>query len=253
MIHIHDKHITTLAHYRDDGIQFAVPGEHFHVTDTIVDLTNMPLEWQDEIVAVSWGASATFERCVFRGGKKACLLGCGDSYKLPDEYGKTVTFKDCVFENFGRRGIEVQNGMVAHLENCLIRNWGHPDFFDVRNFATWAHKDGRVHLDKVVFYREDLRVPLWQRAADHWNHFWQAVKDGTVFSQPTFQPGIRWGAIGEGITGKCCWFSDGVLHDFEDSMPMDDFVAGIAMDCLMTMADGLRRRLPPGDESISYI
>lgn len=213
----------------------------------------MPLEWQDEIVAVSWGASATFERCVFRGGKKACLLGCGDSYKLPEEYGKTVTFKSCVFENFGRRGIEVQNGMVAHLENCLIRNWGHPDFFDVRNFATWAHKDGRVHFNNVVFYREDMRVPLWQRAADHWNHFWQAVKDGTVFSQPTFQPGVRWGAIGENITGNHCWFPDDVLYDFDDQHPMDNIGAGIMMNTLTAMAESLRRRLPPGDVSISYI
>ena len=58
------------------------------------------------------------------------------------ERGKVVIFEDCILEDFGRRGPEVQSCMWIILRRCLIRNWGEPGRFDVRAFAAWAHHGG---------------------------------------------------------------------------------------------------------------
>ena len=34
--------------------------------------------------------------------------------------------------------------MVCEMERCVIREWGDPDRFSVRNFASWAHHDGTI-------------------------------------------------------------------------------------------------------------
>ena len=88
-------------------------------------------------MGVVWGSSAVFRRCVIRGAGKLVLCGSGDTDKLNVERGKTVIFEDCILEDFGRRGPEAQSGMRVMLRGCLIRNWGAPDRFDVRSFASW--------------------------------------------------------------------------------------------------------------------
>lgn len=67
------------------------------------------------------------------------------------ERGKVVIFEDCILEDFGRRGPEVQSCMWIILRRCLIRNWGEPGRFDVRAFAAWAHHGGRIEAESCVF------------------------------------------------------------------------------------------------------
>lgn len=99
-------------------------GQDWLVEDCLIDLSACPLDQLDEAVGVVWGSSAVFRRCVIRGAGKLVLCGSGDTDKLNVERGKTVTFEDCILEDFGRRGPEAQSGMRVMLRGCLIRNWG---------------------------------------------------------------------------------------------------------------------------------
>ena len=126
-------------------------GRDWLVEDCIIDLSACPLELLDEAVGVTWGSRAIFRRCVIRGAGKLILCGSGDAAKAAVERGKVVIFEDCILENFGRRGPEVQSGMRAILRDCLIRNWGEPGRFDVRAFAAWAHHGGRIEAESCVF------------------------------------------------------------------------------------------------------
>ena len=92
--------------------------------DSIIDLSACPLERLDEAAGITWGSRAIFRRCVIRGAGKLILCGSGDADKLAVERGKVVIFEDCILEDFGRRGPEVQSCMWIILRRCLIRNWG---------------------------------------------------------------------------------------------------------------------------------
>ena len=126
-------------------------GQSWLVEDCLIDLSAYPLGQLDEAVGVVWGSSAVFRRCVIRGAGKLVLCGSGDTDKLNVERGKTVTFEDCILEDFGRRGPEAQSGMRVMLRGCLIRNWGAPARFDVRSFAAWAHHGGSIEAVDCVF------------------------------------------------------------------------------------------------------
>lgn len=126
-------------------------GQSWLVEDSIIDLSACPLERLDEAVGITWGSRAIFRRCVIRGAAKLILCGSGDADKLAVERGKIVIFEDCLFENFGRRGPEVQSCMWIILRRCLIRNWGEPRRCDVRAFAGWAHHGGRIEAESCVF------------------------------------------------------------------------------------------------------
>ena len=126
-------------------------GQSWLVEDCLIDLSAYPLGQLDEAVGVVWGSSAVFRRCVIRGAGKLVLCGSGDAAKIAVEHGKTVTFEGCVLENFGRRGPEAQSGMRVILQDCLIRNWGAPDRFDVRSFGAWAHHGGSIEAVGCVF------------------------------------------------------------------------------------------------------
>ena len=102
-------------------------GQSWLVEDCLIDLSACPLEGLDEAVGVTWGSRALFRRCVIRGAGKLLLCGSGDADKLAVERGKTVIFEDCILEDFGRRGPEVQSCMRVILRRCLIRNWGSRD------------------------------------------------------------------------------------------------------------------------------
>ena len=126
-------------------------GQDWLVEDCLIDLSACPLDQLDEAVGVVWGSSAVFRRCVIRGAGKLVLCGSGDAAKIAVEHGQTVTFEDCVLEDFGRRGPEAQSGMRVILQDCLIRNWGAPDRFDVRSFGAWAHHGGSIEAVGCVF------------------------------------------------------------------------------------------------------
>ena len=126
-------------------------GQSWLVEDCIIDLSACPLEALDEAVGVTWGSRAIFRRCVIRGAGKLLLCGSGDADKLAVERGKTVIFEDCILEDFGRRGPEVQSWMWIVLLRCLIRNWGEAGRFDMRAFAAWAHHGGGIDAYDCVF------------------------------------------------------------------------------------------------------
>ena len=122
MIVLKDKRITNLGQLSDyynraDGLGHFRP-DPIWVEDCYVDLAAVPLEDQDEAVSVTWGGSAQFHRCVFRNTGKLCLIGSGDDSHRKQEEGHNVTFSHCIFENFGRRGPEVQSGMAVIMESC---------------------------------------------------------------------------------------------------------------------------------------
>ena len=160
----------------DDGIGMYQPLSYI-IEDCIIDFSGLSLDEQDEAVGVTWGASATFRRCVIKGAGKLILCGSGDKDKVNVEAQKRVMFYDCVFEDFGRRGPEVQNGMHATLHNCLIKNWGMPGRFTVRNFGSWAHRKGRIDAIGCVYWQDSFLRPLRQFCADLADHIGQAWND----------------------------------------------------------------------------
>lgn len=152
-------------------------GQDWLVEDCLIDLSACPLDKLDEAVGVVWGSSAVFRRCVIRGAGKLVLCGSGDTDKVNVERGKTVTFEDCILEDFGRRGPEAQSGMRVMLRGCLIRNWCAPDRFDVRSFGAWAHHGGRIEAMDCVFDQPCLWRG-WQIMLRDWlAHLGQAWND----------------------------------------------------------------------------
>lgn len=165
-------------------------GMHWDIKNCIIDLTDWPMYKTDEAAAVTWGSSATFENCVIRGAGKLILCGCGDDpdeakseeirQKILAERGKTVTFKNCILENFGRRGPEVQDGMIVNMHDCLVFNWGCNDKFDTRAFGAWAHKGGEINAYDTLFLKGE-RPTLKHWFQDHIKHFGQAVNERGFF------------------------------------------------------------------------
>jgi len=168
-------------------------GLHYEVRNSLIDLSACSLSVLDEAVGITYGSSAVFDNCLIRGAGKLVLCGCGDREKIPLEQGKTVTFRHCILEDFGRRGPEVQDGMIVRLENCLIRNWGEPSRFDTRSFGAWAHHGGIIHAKGCVFDQPTFWRGWKYMAEDSWNHFWQACSEQgplAAFSSRTYLPGV---------------------------------------------------------------
>ena len=152
-------------------------GQPWLVEDCVIDLSACPLEGLDEAVGITWGSRALFRRCVIRGAGKLLLCGSGDADKLAVERGKTVIFEDCLLEDFGRRGPEVQSCMRVILRRCLIRNWGEPGRFAVRAFAAWAHHGGRIEAYACVFDQPRFWRGWRLMARDWLAHLGQAWND----------------------------------------------------------------------------
>ncbi|MBQ7607486.1 MAG: hypothetical protein IJU76_05900 [Desulfovibrionaceae bacterium] len=197
-----------IGHYtRDDGLGLYQDDVHYYVHDCIIDLSGHGLDDMDEAVAITWGASAVFKRCWIRGAGKLILCGSGDEDKESLEYAKTVLFEDCLLEDFGRRGPEVQGEMCVTLQGCVIRNWGDPSRFSVRNFAVWAHHNGAIDVLHCVFWQDGFWRPLKQMILDLANHIGQAYNDDgilSLFKASTYLPGVCRGVTqNRGIV--CCW------------------------------------------------
>lgn len=155
--------------------------EYFHVHDCIIDLSSVALKDMDEAFSPTWGAHGLVERCLIRGAGKLILCGCGDDPdedpKVLREIGKKVVFRDCVLEDFGRRGPEVQDCMEVTMERCLVRNWGIASRFDTRAFGAWAHTGGRIHAEDCIFQQSTFWPGFLPWLKDHWHHFWQCVNE----------------------------------------------------------------------------
>lgn len=214
-----------------DGLGLCHNGYHWDVRDCIIDLTNAPKGSVDEAASVTWGSSASFTNCVIRGAGKLVLCGCGDDDKVHLEQGKVVTFKHCILENFSRRGPEVQNGMVCHLNDCLVYNWGDNDLFDIRAFGAWAHKGGSIFARNTVFVQDnDPTLKHWFQ--DHINHFGQAVNERgffkALFHRDAWLSGYK-RALTAGPDGYVvamnCYASAGlVLDNWESDMSDTDVI-----------------------------
>ena len=214
---------------KHDGTGCCVDGETHVYEDCVVDMTPYDVEQMDEAVGITWGASAIFDRCVIRGAGKLFLCGSGDKEYRKFEEGRTVTIKNSILERFGRRGPEVQCGMVCHLEDSLVLNWGDANRFTVRNFGAWAHDGGEIYAKNTIFLNNSIPT-RWQAIADHVNHFFQAIKDNglrAVFDPLTYTAGIRRGLTASD-TGyveayHCFGFPETLIQNHTDPMQFDEF------------------------------
>ena len=121
-----------------DGTGSCKTNELVVYKDCDIDMSKYKLSEMDEAVGITWGASAIFERCVIRGAGKLFLCGCGDPEWVATENNRKVYIKDSILERFGRRGPEVQDGMICDMENCLVLDWGYPDRFpEGRAWRRW--------------------------------------------------------------------------------------------------------------------
>lgn len=152
-MYIHDRVITT-PQIEGDGILIRGSDGNSDVIHTLVDFSGLPTKAPalDEAASFVDYPVVYVERCRFVGAGKLCLCGSGDN--VPQ--GGYVQFHECIFENFGRRGPEVQDGIIVELSNCLIRNWGIPDRMDTRNFAAWAHDGGEIIAQDCVFWQDTI-------------------------------------------------------------------------------------------------
>ena len=234
-----------------DGLELS-DGQDWTIEDCIIDLSEWPLDDIDECCGVTLGSSATFKRCVIRGAGKLVLCGCGDKDKIPLETGKHVAFYDCILENGGRRFPEVQDGMKVMLHNCLIRNWGAPDRFTVRNFGSWTHSGGRIDAVGCVYWQDTFWRPLGQFLTDLVNHIGQAWNDEGLrglLRLSTWIPGVCKGLLatagGEAYAWHCWRNHWWIAMPFRHTTAMMDKAEALSMVAdLEEMAEALERDLP---------
>lgn len=185
-------------------------GLRHSLRDCVIDLSAVDLAKMDEALSFSWGCFGDVSNCVIRGAGKLVLCGCGDTDKISVEMRRDVYFYNCIFENFSRRAPEVQNGMRAHLKNCLIRNWGYPARFSVRAFGGWAHTpQSKIYAENVIFRQDKFFTRHF--LADLVAHIGQAVNDGgllRLFGREAWLPGICRGLVatcGGEVTARHCY------------------------------------------------
>lgn len=192
-----------------DGLTLCDGNSHT-VRNCLIDLASHDIADIDEAIGITWGSSAIVEDCVFRSAGKLALCGSGDKDKAALELGKKVVFRNCLFENFGRRGPEVQCGMQVVLENCVIRQWAAPSRFSVRSFGAWAHGEGTSLIaENCVFDQEKYHFRHF--LTDLANHIGQAFNDGgwrALFTRHAWTPGICRGLTasdGAIAVARNCW------------------------------------------------
>ena len=218
-------------------------GKEYHVHDCVIDMSEC--DNVDEAVAVTYGSSCTFERCVIRNASKLCLIGSGDEKVRHREYDKKVSFYYCILENFGRRGVEAQSGMQVTMMNCLIKNWGSKDYFDVRNFASWSHDEAVIRAYNCIFMQDSFFRPIKQFFKDLGNHIGQTRKDEGIkalFKPSTYRLGVRRGLVATD-TGKVyasgCYKNHWWIHLDNHADPMEKDKA----DELLEKLDAMKEQL----------
>ena len=153
-----------------------------------VDFKDIPSEYLDENISFVNGCVAVINDCTFSNGIKLALVGNGD-YPDNDKHG-IVTFNNCIFENFGRRGVEAQDGITVTLNKCVIYNWGIQDRFDVRSFASWAHSGAKIICNECVFIQDKFwQCSIKNMIIDIANHIGNDINDKCL-SWKSFLPGV---------------------------------------------------------------
>lgn len=228
-VRITKKYITSPGS-QGDGLTLC-DGKHYVIDNCIIDFSNQDLDDIDECLGITWGCSAEISNCIFCGAGKLVLCGSGDKDKAGREHGQIVRFTNCIFENFGRRGPEVQCGMQVYLTDCLIRNWGEPDRFTVRSFGAWAHGAGSfIIADSCIFWQDNGRF------GKHWfkdmvGHIGQAWNDERflgLFSKDAWRPGNARGLVesdGGCVMAKNCYTNQAWVVIENHSEPMLPVVA----------------------------
>lgn len=216
MIFIQNKLITKVEKESKDGICLN-DGLQYIIKNCIIDLSKLNVNSIDEALGITKGSSGEVNNCIIRGAAKLVLCGCGDADKVHLETGKVVTFNNCILEDFGRRGPEVQDGMKIILNDCLIRNWGTVDRFDVRSFGAWAHHEGKIIANNCVFQQTKLKYTLSEFKyfiLDKINHIGQAYNDEGLkglFKRKTWKSGLLWGLVATSngyVEANNCWKSN---------------------------------------------
>lgn len=175
-----------------DGLKVFGDDNPNTVEDCRISFKGCDIKKLDENISFINGCMCTVKNCTFENGIKLALCGNGD-YPNNDKFGKII-FENCTFKNFGRRGIEAQDGITVILKNCTISNWGVKEFFDVRSFATWAHSRAKVklyecHFEQTSFFQSGF-INFFIDLA---NHIGNDINDHCL-SLKSFIPGVCKGA-----------------------------------------------------------
>lgn len=142
----------------------------------------------DENFTTYNGAVAVVRQCNFTNGVKLALCGNGDNFIA--DHSSIVIFDGCLFDNFGRRAPEAQDGSLVILNNCTIRNWGVGEYFDVRSFAAWAHNEGKIICFDCSFEQDKFwQCSPWQMIKDIANHIGNDINDKCL-SWRSLIPGV---------------------------------------------------------------
>lgn len=253
---IERKRITMPSSKGGDGLPLC-DGQYWVIRDSIVDLSACPLCLIDEAAGITWGSSALFENCVIRGAGKLVLCGCGDKAHVAEETGKSVTFIHCILEDAARRLPEVQDGMHAILQGCLVRNWGEPERFNYdpehpdRAFGAWAHGGGSLSAVGCVFWQDGFARPWGQFWRDIAHHVGQAVNDEgllALLNPRTYMPGVCRGltaSAGGYASAQRCWANKWWISLGQNAAAgMTRAEAFELIADLEEMADRLERELP---------
>ena len=209
IVTIFGKHITRPQQLgarftHNDGIG-AWDGFYYRIHNCTIDMSDA--DDCDEACAITYGSGAEFCHCRIRGAGKLVLCGSGDAKAADKEKDKTVLFSNCIFEDFGRRGPEVQCGMSVIMNGCLIRNWADPEHFDKRSFGAWAHKGGKIEAYSCVFWQDNYRFKLRDIA----HHVGQAIHEQglkALFKPSSYISGCRRGLTatdGGEVNAKGCY------------------------------------------------
>ena len=129
------------------------------IEDCVIDNLGINPEDYDEGVALVNAPIVTFSRCRFAHLGKACLVGNGDHNE--NDKKLRVTFNECIFENCGRRSPFIQFG-EAVLNDCLIMNWGDPDYFYLKSHGLRVGSAAKCEVNRTIFIQQ---------------HFWPGFKN----------------------------------------------------------------------------
>ena len=175
-----------------DGIIASGPGHVTVISDKVFDWRDVPTSQQDEVISSKNGANVRIQRCLIIGGIKALLAGNGDHPGNDARYARW-DLEDCVIMDAGRRCPEVQDGVELTMRRCWVHNWGRR--FDVRAFAGWAHRGGKIVAEDCLFTQEDglFSLGLRDTMIDLANHVGQAINDqglAALLRLRTYLPGV---------------------------------------------------------------
>jgi len=184
-----------------DGTKHNEP--QYIIEDCVIDNRGIKPseEAYDEGVAVLNSAYVIFNRVRFKNLGKSCLVGNGD-YPETDK-NLYVIFNECIFENCGRRNPYIQFGS-AILNNCLIKNWGDPDYFYKKSFGVRVGPKAMCIINDTVFWQDKF-----------WPGFKNFVTDITSQYDPILLPGNFRAAYAENggiLTLSNCYRNSKLLY-----------------------------------------